>query len=455
MKKQIIIGILSVLPFLSKAQNIVTEPRPGKIKSEVKDAVLNIATLTLSNGMKVILKPTDAEPGVVYFALLSPIGTSEYSNADNSSAFNVPQVIKMGGAGKFDQKELGQYLTGKKISINPVVVNTYSVFNDRAATSDLATALELNYAYITAPRIDANAYKAAVEKTKETYKYPVPTANSFFKDTVALIKNNYNTRFLLSPIQALDAVNPDRSLQIFKELFADASTCTAIFVGEFDAAAIKPLLEKYLANLPVTTKHKMAKDVGIYPPTGKIEKTFYKGNSTRAQVQLLYSGFASYSKKNEYIESFLQDELKKRLTTRLKAEDPDLYGPGVDIALHRANNSYFTATVEFACTPAKVNALTTVLKDEIRKMEGPDPLQIDVDGMKTKIIAELEESQKTDGFWLSYFKKQAQYNESVTDVASYPEIIKSITPDDIKKAAITYLNEKNQIRFVLMPEANK
>jgi predicted Zn-dependent peptidase len=75
--------------------------------------------------------------------------------------------------------------------------------------------------------------------------------------------------------------------------------------------------------------------------------------------------------------------------------------------------------------------------------------------LKANMITAIPENQKANSFWLSYFKKQAQYNESVTVVTTYPEIIKSITADDIKKAAMAYLNGKNEIRFVLMPEGNK
>ena len=455
MKKQIAVGILWLLPFLSKAQNIVPEPIAGKIKTESKDPVLNITTLTLSNGMKVLLKPTAAEPGVVYFAVLSPIGTSEYSNADYSSAFNAPQVIKMAGAGKLNQKALQEYLKGKKVSINPVVVKTYSVFNNRSSTADLATALELNYAYIISPQIDKGRFEADIKKTIDNYKPPVETANSFFKDTIALIENNFNTRYLQTPVKTLKAINQDRSLQIFKELFADASTFTAVFVGQFDPQTVKPLLEKYLASLPATFKHKTAKSAAIYPPTGKIEKVFYKGTDTRAHVELLYSGFTTYTKKAEYVEYILQNELKKRLTSKLKTVDPDLYGPGVDISLNRGNKSYFTATLEFACDPLKIESLTNALTDEIMEMEGKEPLQIDLEALKTKMISEVEENQKNNSFWLAYFKKQAQYNENPADIMRYPAIIQSITPEDIKKAAATYFNGKNRIRFVLLPETSK
>ncbi|MEX8548609.1 MAG: M16 family metallopeptidase [Mucilaginibacter sp.] len=455
MKKQIAIGILWLLPFLNKAQNIVPEPIAGKIKTEIKDTVLNITTLTLSNGMKVLLKPTDTEPGVVYFAVLSPMGTSEYSNADYSSAFNAPQVVKMAGAGKLDQKALQKYLTGRKVSINPVVVKTYSVFNNRSSTADLATALELNYAYITSPQIDKARFEANIKETIDNYKPPVETANSFFRDTIALIENNFNTRYLQTPVQTLKAINQDRSLQIFKQLFADASTFTAIFVGQFDPQTIKPLLEKYLASLPATSKHKTAKDAVIYPPTGKIEKVFYKGTDTRAHVELLYSGFTTYTKKAEYVVDILQNELNKRLTSRLKTEDPDLYGLCIDISLNRGNKPYFTATLEFACNPSKTESLTKSLTDEIRKIEGDGPLQIDLKALKTEMISAVKGNQNSNSFWLAYLKKQSQYNENPADISNYPTIIESITPEDIKKAATIYFNGKNRIRFVLMPEAIK
>ena len=47
-----------------------------------------------------------------------------------------------------------------------------------------------------------------------------------------------------------DKINLDRSIQIYKERFANAGDFTFLFVGSFDEETIKPLIEKYIGSLP-------------------------------------------------------------------------------------------------------------------------------------------------------------------------------------------------------------
>lgn len=394
-------------------------------------------------------KPKGSQNG---FAVLAPMGTSEYDNADYNSAFNAPSLVKTGGVGNVNQSQLKELLTGKKVSINPVLVNTYRVFNSRASSSDLALALELTHAYITNPQIDLPAYQKMADAEKLRLKEQVKTAATFFTDTVNLIQANYNSRFLLKADQVLEAIDPKRSLAVFKERFADASMMTAVFVGDFSIEAVKPLIEKYLGSLPSLNHKVKAKDVGIYPPTGKLQKTFYKLSGDKAQLRFTYSGFAPFSKKNELMSSFLQAELKERLSSRLKAEDPGMYGPGVNLSLTRANKSYFLCVVELSCTISKVEDITAAMNDEIGKLASGDALKVNLSNYKESLIKAAAETTQSNSALMTYLKKKVQYNDPIDEISSYPEIINSITPKDISTIAKLYLMGKNSIRFVLLPE---
>lgn len=57
----------------------------------------------------------------------------------------------------------------------------------------------------------------------------------------------------------LDKVNLDRSIQIYKERFANAGDFTFFFVGSFNEDSIKPLIEKYIGSLPSVPKKKHIK----------------------------------------------------------------------------------------------------------------------------------------------------------------------------------------------------
>src|SRR6185312_9530835 len=96
---------MSKLPLLSH------EPVAGKIVKEETDEVLHTTTLTLSNGVKVVLKPTDFQNNQVLLSGFAPGGTSLYSDADFQSARYAANLTSISGLGNYSASELRKYLS--------------------------------------------------------------------------------------------------------------------------------------------------------------------------------------------------------------------------------------------------------------------------------------------------------------------------------------------------------
>ena len=68
----------------------------------------------------------------------------------------------------------------------------------------------------------------------------------------AALSQNHLRAQPLTPAR-LAQMNLDKSLAFYKDRFADASDFTFVFVGSFDLATMKPLVERYLGSLPALT----------------------------------------------------------------------------------------------------------------------------------------------------------------------------------------------------------
>src|SRR5205085_1103280 len=88
----------------------------------------------------------------------------------------------------------------------------------------------------------------------------------------------------------VDQMNLDQSLAFYRDRFADASDFTFVFVGSFNLATMKPLVERYLGSLPALHRHETAKDVGPHPPTGVVEKQVRRGIEPKSQVSIVFTG---------------------------------------------------------------------------------------------------------------------------------------------------------------------
>ncbi len=427
-------------------------PVPGHIKSAQKEKDLNITMLRLSNGVKVILKPTDFKNDQILFSAFAPGGTSLYSDADYQSAANAGGIIPANGAGNYSPDQLDKYLEGKQLSVKPYIGDRYQGISGASTTKDLETALQMVYAYFTEPRKDTAIFKGIIEKSKAVLANRGNDPNSVFSDTVSAVLGNHNMRRTGPSLQKLEQVSLDSAYEIYKQRFADAADFTFTFVGSIDTNTIKPLLEKYLSGLPATNSHETARNLHIHIPDGRIEKNVYKGSEPKSTVLLVYSGTFDYSEANKVKLDALKETLEIRLLERLREDESGVYSPGVFDNVSKYPEGRFNFIIQFGCAPQNVGKLVASTLDEINKLKTNGPLQENIEKWRSEEKVLIETQLKTNGFWLGYINGQLQNNESLDQLNCYQTLLDQVNMADLKAIASKYLSGDNYIRLVLKPE---
>jgi zinc protease len=428
------------------------KPVKGKIISEKKDKELNITRLTLSNGVNVVLKPTDFRNNEVIFTGFAPGGTSLYSDADYESAVNAAAIITSFGVGNYDLTELGRFLTGKQLRVQPGISERAQNINGSATLKDLPLALELLYGYFTEPRKDEAQFESIIRCSKESLANRSNDPSSVFQDTASAILGNYNVRRTGPTVAKFDQIKLDRAYDIYKKSFGNAAGFTFIFVGSFSVDRIKPLLEQYLGTLPSNRIVSQPKDLGIYIPEGHISKTVYKGTEPKASVQLVLSGKFDYSLANNIELEALKEVLEIRLLERLREEEGGVYTPSVQVSSVKFPQSRYSFGISFGSSPENVEKLIASVLDEINKLKTAGPAQVNLNKFVAEKRKQRETAVKTNGYWLSYLNSRLQNGEDFNLMKSYDGVLNRLSPAGLKIAAQKYLNGKNYIRLVLMPE---
>ncbi|MES2874086.1 MAG: insulinase family protein [Bacteroidota bacterium] len=426
----------------------------GKVTTENKIAELGITEYVLSNGVRVILKPTDFKNDEISFTAFSPGGSSLYSDADYQSASSATTIVRSGGIADFNSVQLPKMLTGKNVSVSPYIGERFEGISGSAAPKDLETALQLTYLYFTQPRKDAEIFKGLIAQSKGSLANRENDPNSVFADSVSAILGNYNVRRTGPSVQKVDQINLDRAFEIYKDRFADASDFTFTFVGNFEPQKIKPMLEQYLGSLPSTNRRESARDLGIKIPAGKIDKKIYKGKEPKANVRLVFSGDYTYNEKNNNQLDALAEVLSIKLIERLREDEGGVYGVGARASYSKLPQGRYTMTITFGSAPENVEKLIASTLDEINKIRQNGALTVDLEKFVAEETRTTETQLKDNGFWLNYLSNQLQNEEDPKQVLTYLSSLKELTPAALKAAANTYLSGNNFIRLVLLPENN-
>ena len=111
-----------------------------------------------------------------------------------------------------------------------------------------------------------------------------------FGDTIQVTMAQYHHRARPWSVELLDEMDLEKSMEIYRQRFADAGDFTFFFVGNFTLEGIENLVQTYLGGLPSSGRQENWKDVGIEAPQGVIEKTLYRGIEPKSQSRLIFTG---------------------------------------------------------------------------------------------------------------------------------------------------------------------
>lgn len=432
---------------------LATEPKSGKVVSEKKNEKLGITSLVLSNGVKVLLKPTDFKNDEILIQATGKGGFSLFPGERETGIFT-SYMIQSGGVGPYNQTQLQKFLAGKTVSGGPYVTELKEGVEGSTSPKDLETTLQLIYAYFTEPRKDKEVVsgmlanqKSYLENIRKTL-----TPDKVYSDSLnAVLTSNNPDRRPLTP-ESIDKINLDRAVEIYKNRFADASDFVFTFVGAFKEEAIKPLLEKYIGGLPSTDRDDTYKHPNIFPPKGRIEKTIYKGLEPKSKVTLITSGEFDYSPENNVQIEALQEVLQIKLIEALREEESGVYGVRVSQDVDKFPSGHYSFSIGFGCAPENVEKLVARSVAEMKKIRenGADPKDIEKFVAETKRKTEV--AVKTNNFWINYIDENTFLDDDLDEILKEDQLLKSITVASTKTAANKYFSDDNFIKVVLMPE---
>jgi len=432
---------------------LATPPTPGPVVSTTKIEKIDVTELRLKNGVRVVLKPTTFKNDQILFTGNSLGGTSLYELPDYQTARFASTLVNLGGTGEYSQVQLGKFLAGKALNVSTYVSELGEGVSGGTAPKDLETALQLLNSYFTQPRRDPDVVAGFLSNQKSALanQLATPTPQRVFQDTISVTLGNNNPRRQPLTPAHLDRVNLDRAIQIYKERFADASNFTFVFVGNFDVAKIRPLLETYLGSLPTTNGKETFRDLGIRAPQGQLSKTVRRGVDPKASVQLVYTGNFEWTAENATQVDALAEVLEIKLIEQLREAESGVYGVSASGVYGRYPVPRYTFRINFGCAPENVDKLIALVNKEITKLKATGADAADIAKFKAETQREQEIQRKDNSFWLGYLSNQYYNGDDPLEILREPELIKQVTVESTKAAANRYLGD-NLIRFVLLPK---
>ncbi len=444
-------------PFEEKviATNLLSKaPKAGKVTSKTVNAKLGVTEIKLSNGINVTLKKTDFKNDEIIMAASRYGGKNEYGVKDKFNAEYATQVAGTMGFGEFTPVDMRKALAGKTAAVRDVFSDTRDGFNGNSSVKDVETMLQLLYLHVTAPRKDTALFNSFVQKNKSQLAMLGANPQAAFIDTFykTMFSNNPLAPVAVPHAENFDKINVDRLLEIYKAHLGDMSGMQFVFAGNIDEAVMIPLLEKYVASLPVTGKKFTYTDNKVRTAKGKINLNTFRGKEEKSLILAVFSGETPYSEDAALKADALTEVLNIRIIEELREKVQGIYGGGIFGELEKVPFASYSFIAQLPCGPEKADTLTKALQNEINKVRTSGIEESYLTKVKQQWKEAHKEAIKSNSSWAGKLIESKVEGDDMDRFINYEKYVDKLTAADIKKAANTFMSGTNLMVATLMPE---
>jgi zinc protease len=426
-------------------------PKAGSVKatSQLKD--WDATEYTLSNGVKVIVKPTTFKENEIKLYAVAKGGTSTVDESKAATIKFLDYSLSQHGLGTYTALDLQKYLQGKQASVDLDLSSYSRAVTGSTTVKDLPTLMELLYMTFVDYNITEDEFAATQSSISGILANQESTPQYLFSKGALANLFKAASRQALS-VADVNAADRQATLDIVHSMVANAADYTFVFVGNIDMDTFKPLMEQYIATLPANTK-KATKSItnreDIEPILGACNVRETTAMET-PQSWVFIGSIAKvpYTAENKAIISIASQILSNRLLKKVREEMGATYSIGASGTIDRLSNANTFIQIAFPMKPEMKDEVLPIIKDMVEDM-AKTVTDEELNPIKEFMVKSAKESLEENGSWASAIASTSL--NGVQTFTNQIDVVNSITVEKVQSLMATILSQGNYRVYVLDP----
>ncbi len=411
--------------------------------------------LTLRNGVRVIVKPTELKADEVQMNAFQRGGTTTV--ADPTDLYNLGMLsgfLDLSGVGDFSHTELDKLLAGKLVSVSPTIGSLSQGFSGSCSPRDIETLLQLVYLYYTAPRFDPADWNVLLNQYRSLLPSMVSNPSYILQDSLMQTVYGHNPRvFMLLSERVLETVSLERTEALYRRFFSNADGMTFLFVGNISVDSLRPLAERYLGSLPAA-RRKHAPQWGdhlVLPVPGVVQNVYKTPLQTPKVTAIeLHTGTLPYTLERSLNLEAIRYILEMRYTRSIREERGGTYGVRVALTNQKVPLPRFAYQISFDTDTTKIEELLPLVTQEIEALSVGGATDEEVAKTKEFFLKKYRDGLIHNSTWMGYLTNW--YLSDNDRYTSYESALRSLTPESIRQAAADAFGQNNVCTLIQLPD---
>lgn len=359
------------------------------------------------------------------------------------------------GLGDYTSSDVKKYLQGKQATVSFGMDMYNREVSGHTTVKDLPTMMELLYMTFTDVQLTDEEFAAIQNSIKGVLSNQESTPQFIFsRDLMKTLFDSPKRQALVSA--DIDAATKAETLEIMRQMTANAADYTFVFVGNIDMDTFRPLVEQYIATLPADAKKatkEYKKDAAVEPKAGNKTTTYTTAMETpQSWVFIAMQGNEYYNAKNKLAASAAGQILSNRLLAKVREEMGATYSIFMQGNMTRQGDRNVMFQSAFPMKPEMKDEVLVVIHDIIEDM-AQNATEEEFAPAKEFLLKEAQKSVKENEDWADAMS--ATTLNGVNTFTNAIEEVNALTLDDVKALVKDILSQNNYQVVILDPEVKE
>ncbi|MBW8243670.1 insulinase family protein [Muricauda oceani] len=449
----------SITPYVDRSedQDLIAgvHIEAGKIVRESELDDIGATVIELSNGATVFFKYSDKTKNNICLEAFSYGGKSLLDDKEIPSAALLMHFVEKSGLGQYSAQELEKVLAGKTAGTAIMLSDQSESILGHAVRENAETLLQLVHLRFVSPRWDPEVFQRLKKDLAYTLKIKKEDIGYKINDgLITALYGNKSRRHRIWDRSFVDDLDFNVMQKIYSERFNPASDFKFFIVGDIEIACLRPLLETYIASIPIKNKTSENWKNSEEKWLGRTIKkqVFLAMEEPKASVYIGYRNSMRYSLKNTVLSQTVAAMLQQRFMKTLREAEGGTYGTSVRTSVVRIPKEQAKMTIAFDCNPEMTEKLIGIVYREIEKMSHG---HIDTSDL-SKTLRSHENSRKTQKNYMDHdMKRLITYVLEGYDMdhpKNHEDVLDSITPKAIQQFAQQMFDGADTFEVIFRPK---
>ena len=430
----------------------ICNPQRGTILTKKENHSLGITQYLLSNGIRVILKPTDFKDDEIMMYAFNRDGLNTIDDEHYLSAKLYATLHAKSGVANFTHRQLLKHDANTSFSLQPYLGEIQSGYSGKCNNSELEAFFQRLHLMITEPRLDEVVLQNSKDKISHSLEERHNSPKTRFRDELQhFLYDSPRKRYWSD--ESLNEVTLTRLDDVINHYTKLSDQSAFVFVGNITIDTFETFLKHYIASLPTSkVSSQKSKRFSINTTQNQFIKAY--NSEPRSEVTLIYHQLLPYERE-EYLNLLALTQL---INIKLREEIREKSSAVYSIRLHsrhdRLPEEKFVGEINFSCDPKRVDEIIAKIDTIIQNVQRKHSDQKNINAIKKMRHATYEDKIQSNQHWLNALSKKSFYADDLNLLSQYTDWIDTITAIKLQKSAKHYFASAHKLKIILNPKDN-